>query len=130
MHGERDRGDSAPDLDDHPAQLDDTEAGTVVLEPVSLLTVRVPAAYQGDVMGDINARRGRVQGTGSSDGESEVTALVPTAEILRYAIDLRSMTGGRGSFVAIHDHYDVLPKHLEDKVRERARDQQVTKRSA
>jgi elongation factor G len=93
------------------------KAGVVVLEPVSLLTVRVPAAYQGDVMGDINSRRGRVQGTGSSDGESEVTALVPTAEILRYAIDLRSMTGGRGSFVATHDHYDVLPSHLIDKAK-------------
>jgi elongation factor G len=93
------------------------KAGVVVLEPISLLTVRVPAAYQGDVMGDINARRGRVQGTGSSDGESEITALVPTAEILRYAIDLRSMTGGRGSFVATHDHYDVLPSHLIDKAK-------------
>jgi elongation factor G len=93
------------------------KAGVVVLEPVSLLTVRVPAAYQGDVMGDINSRRGRVQGTGSSDGESEVTALVPTAEILRYAIDLRSMTGGRGSFMATHDHYDVLPSHLIDRAK-------------
>ena len=94
-----------------------SKAGVVVLEPVSLLTVRVPAAYQGDVMGDINSRRGRVQGTGSTGGESEVTALVPTAEILRYAIDLRSMTGGRGSFVATHDHYDVLPSHLIDKAK-------------
>ncbi len=93
------------------------KAGVVVLEPVSLLTVRVPAAYQGDVMGDINSRRGRVQGTGSTGSESEVTALVPTAEILRYAIDLRSMTGGRGSFVANHDHYDVLPSHLIDKAK-------------
>jgi elongation factor G len=93
------------------------KAGVVVLEPVSLLTVRVPAAYQGDVMGDINSRRGRVQGTGSDGGQSEVTALVPTAEILRYAIDLRSMTGGRGSFMAYHDHYDVLPSHLIDKAK-------------
>ena len=93
------------------------KAGVVVLEPISLLTVRVPAAYQGDVMGDINSRRGRVQGTGSNNGESEVTALVPTAEILRYAIDLRSMTGGRGSFMATHDHYDVLPSHLIDKAK-------------
>ena len=50
-------------------------------------------------------------------GYSEVTALVPTAEILRYAIDLRSMTGGRGSFVATHDHYDVLPSHLVDRAK-------------
>jgi elongation factor G len=93
------------------------KAGVVVLEPISLLTVRVPTAYQGDVMGDINARRGRVQGTSTDGGDSEITALVPTAEILRYAIDLRSMTGGRGHFVAVHDHYDVLPAHLVDRAK-------------
>ena len=93
------------------------KAGVVVLEPISLLVVRVPAAYQGDVMGDINARRGRVQGSTADGGVSEITALVPTAEILRYAIDLRSMTGGRGSFIATHDHYDVLPTHLIDKAK-------------
>ncbi|HEX6786345.1 MAG TPA: elongation factor G [Acidimicrobiales bacterium] len=93
------------------------KAGVVVLEPISLLVVRVPAAYQGDVMGDINARRGRVQGSTADGGVSEITALVPTAEILRYAIDLRSMTGGRGSFIATHDHYDVLPAHLIDKAK-------------
>jgi elongation factor G len=93
------------------------KAGVVVLEPISLLTVRVPTAYQGDVMGDINARRGRVQGTSTDGSDSEITALVPTAEILRYAIDLRSMTGGRGHFVAVHDHYDVLPAHLVDRAK-------------
>jgi elongation factor G len=93
------------------------KAGVVVLEPISLLTVRVPSSYQGDVMGDINSRRGRVQGTNTGAGYSEVTALVPTAEILRYAIDLRSMTAGRGSFVATHDHYDVLPGHLIDRAK-------------
>jgi elongation factor G len=93
------------------------KAGVVVLEPISLLTVRVPTAYQGDVMGDINARRGRVQGTSTDGGDSEITALVPTAEILRYAIDLRSMTGGRGHFVSVHDHYDALPAHLVDRAK-------------
>ncbi len=64
-------------------------------------------------MGDLNGRRGRVQGTeAGADGESIVTALVPTSEILRYAIDLRSMTGGRGRFHAEHDHYDPLPQSL------------------
>src|SRR5439155_3661475 len=72
-----------------------TKAGVLVLEPVSLLKVTVPSAYQGDVMGDINARRGRVQGTESvGNGEQEIVALVPTSEVLRYAIDLRSLTGG------------------------------------
>jgi elongation factor G len=69
-------------------------------------------------MGDLNARRGRVQGTEPGlDGDQEITALVPTSEIMRYAIDLRSMTGGRGRFSAVHDHYDILPSHLVDKVR-------------
>jgi len=88
-------------------------ASPVVLEPVSAVTVTVPEAHQGDVLGDLNARRGRVSSSTSlGDGRHEITALVPTAEIQRYAIDLRSMTGGRGSFRAEHDHYDVLPGHL------------------
>ena len=89
------------------------QAGPVVLEPVSRVEVTVPADQLGDVMGDLNARRGRVQGSDSGDdGEAIVTALVPASEILRYAIDLRSMTGGRGRFTVEHDHYDVLPDHL------------------
>jgi elongation factor G len=89
------------------------KAGPVILEPISRIEVTVPSAYQGDVMGDLNGRRGRVQGTESgNNGESIVTALVPTSEILRYAIDLRSMTGGRGRFHAEHDHYDTLPQNL------------------
>jgi elongation factor G len=94
------------------------KAAPVLLEPISLLEVTVPPAYQGDVMGDLNSRRGRVQGTEQGeDAESIVTALVPTSEILRYAIDLRSITGGRGRFTTTHDHYDPLPPHLYDKVR-------------
>jgi elongation factor G len=93
------------------------KANPVILEPISLVEVTVPAAYQGDVMGDLNARRGRVQGTETgNDGEQIVIAMVPTSEITRYAIDLRSMTGGRGRFTVRHDHYDVLPSHLYDKV--------------
>jgi elongation factor G len=94
------------------------KAGPVMLEPISWLEVTVPIAYQGDVMGDLNSRRGRVQGTeAGNDGESIVSALVPTSEIVRYAIDLRSLTGGRGRFTVSHDHYDLLPQHLWDKVR-------------
>ncbi len=93
-------------------------AGSAVLEPISLLTVRVPDGYQGDVLGDLNARRGRVSGTSSiGDGNHEIVALVPAAEIQRYAVDLRSMTGGRGTFSAVHDHYDILPSHLESKIK-------------
>jgi elongation factor G len=93
------------------------KASPVVLEPVSLLEVTVPSSLQGDVMGDLNARRGRVVGTDQGEGgTSIVTAHVPTSEILRYAIDLRSLTGGRGTFTVQHDHYDILPQHLYDKL--------------
>ena len=89
------------------------KAQPILLEPVSRVEVTVPAAYQGDVMGDLNGRRGRVQGTETDEGgASIVTAFVPTSEILRYSIDLRSMTGGRGRFHAEHHHYDPLPQHL------------------
>jgi elongation factor G len=100
------------------------KAAPVLLEPISLLEVTVPLASQGDVMGDLNSRRGRVQGTEVGDaGESVIVALVPTSEITRYAIDLRSITGGRGRFAASHDHYDLLPQHLYDKVRRDTREQ-------
>jgi elongation factor G len=93
------------------------KANPVLLEPISLLEVTVPGDLMGDVMGDLNARRGRVQGTESgNNGEQIVTALVPTAEVMRYAIDLRSITGGRGRFTVQHDHYDMLPSHLLEKV--------------
>lgn len=93
-------------------------AGVVILEPVSLLKVTVPSGLQGDVMGDITTRRGRVQGTETVDhGEQEITALVPTSELGKYAVDLRSMTGGRGRFTMAHALYDVLPAHLVDKAK-------------
>jgi elongation factor G len=88
-------------------------ATPVVLEPVSRLEVTVPEELQGEVMGDLNARRGRVQGTEpAGGGRCTVTALVPTAEITRYAVDLRSLTGGRGRFTARHDHLEVAPTDL------------------
>ena len=93
-------------------------AGPIVLEPVSQLRVTVPIAYEGDIMGDISARRGRVQGTDAADnGEHEIVALVPASELSRYAVDLRSMTSGRGKFTVQHDHYEMLPPHLVDAAR-------------
>ena len=93
------------------------KAGAVILEPVSLITVSVPQELQGDIMGDLSSRRGRIAGTDSLPGGiSQIQAMVPEAEIGRYVMDLRSMTGGRGTFDAQFDHYDVLPSHLVDKV--------------
>ncbi|HVX16976.1 MAG TPA: elongation factor G [Acidimicrobiales bacterium] len=93
-------------------------AGPVLLEPVSRLEVTMPVELQGDVMGDLNSRRGQIQGTetGPGDGEQTVVALVPTAEVMRYAIDLRSITGGRGRFRLSHDHYDVAPPQVADRI--------------
>ena len=94
------------------------KAAPVLLEPISLLSVTVPLEYQGDIMGDLNSRRGRMQGTeAGADGEQTIIALVPTSEIMRYAIDLRSITGGRGRFTVEHDHYDVLPANLLDRIK-------------
>ncbi len=93
------------------------KADPILLEPVSELVVTVPEANQGDIMGDLNAKRGRIHGSSSvGDGEVEIVALVPTSEILRYAIDLRSLTGGRGRFTATHAHYDPVPTHLAEKL--------------
>jgi elongation factor G len=93
------------------------KATPVLLEPVSRVEIAVPTEAQGDVLGDLNARRGRVQGTeAGDDGEQVIVAYVPTAELLRYAIDLRSLSGGRGRFSAEHDHYDPVPSHLAEKV--------------
>lgn len=93
------------------------KAGPILLEPVSEVVVTVPEAYQGDVMGDLNAKRGRIQGSAAvADGMVEIVAQVPTSEILRYAIDLRSLTGGRGRFRATHSHHDVVPAHLAEKI--------------
>lgn len=89
------------------------KASPVLLEPISWLEVTVPASAQGDVMSDLNMRRGRVQGSDAlENGELVIRALVPTSELLRYAIELRSITGGWGRFRSGHDHYDPLPEHL------------------
>ena len=94
------------------------QAGSAVLEPISEVQVEVPDAYQGDVLGDLNSRRGQVFGTepGSVAGTSVIRAHVPTSEILSYVIDLRSMTGGTGTFSAEHHDYQPLPHALLAKV--------------
>jgi len=97
------------------------DAGPVMLEPISHMAITVPAEYQGDVMGDLSSRRGQVQGTEAvANGQQRIIAMVPTSEIMRYAVDLRSLSQGWGSFTAAHDHYAELPAHLVDKVARRA----------
>jgi elongation factor G len=97
-------------------------AGPIVLEPVSFVAITVPANYQGDVMGDVASRRGSVQGTTTGEGGSQVIdALIPTSEIVRYAIDLRSLTHGWGRYTAAFDHYQEMPAHLVDRAMADAR---------
>jgi elongation factor G len=93
------------------------KAAPILLEPISEIIVQAPEASQGDIMGDLNSKRGRIQGSSSiGAGEFEIVAFVPTSEVLRYAIDLRSLTQGRGRFTIKHSHYDPVPSHLADKV--------------
>jgi elongation factor G len=93
------------------------QVGVAILEPVVQLEVVVPEAFTGDVMGDLNAKRGRIAGMEQAGGGKQVIrAAVPQAEVARYVIDLRSMTGGRGAFFMTFDHYEEMPQHLAQKV--------------
>ncbi len=90
------------------------KVGVNVLEPVSEIAVHVPSIYQGEVLGDLNSRRAQVLGTepGDTNDMTTIRATVPTMEILRYAVDLRSMTAGTGTYEAEHYDYQPLPGHL------------------
>ena len=92
------------------------EAGGVLLEPVMEAKVTVPEENMGDILGDFNTRRARVQGMDTKGGRSVVSAMVPLAEMQRYTTDLRSMTGGRGMFQMEFAHYQELPTHLAQEV--------------
>lgn len=93
------------------------EAGVALLEPIMNLQVLVPDSSTGDIMGDLSSKRARIEGTESvGKGWNSIHAKIPQAEILRYAIDIRSITGGRGSFRATFDHYEEVPAHVRDKI--------------
>jgi len=88
------------------------DASPVLLEPIMDVKVIVPEDKMGDILGDMNSRRARVQGMDTDRGHSTVSAKVPLAEMLRYTTDLRSLTGGRGIFDMQLDHYEVVPAHV------------------
>jgi elongation factor G len=93
------------------------KANPILLEPISELVVTAPEQYQGDLMGDLNSKRGRILGSAAvGNGEFEIVAQVPTSEVLQYSNNLRSITGGRGRFELRHDHYDPVPSHLVDRL--------------
>ncbi len=92
------------------------EANPVLLEPIMNVEVTVPEEYLGDVMGDFNGRRGRILGIDSKGHQQVVKAQCPLAEMFRYAIILRSMTSGRGTFTMEYDHYEDVPAEISKKV--------------
>ena len=93
------------------------ECKPVLMEPIMAVEVRVPERFMGDVNRDLNGRRGRVLGMDpAGNGFQVVTAHVPQAELFTYATELRSLTGGRGTFGAVLDHYEDVPGHIAEKI--------------
>ena len=90
----------------------------VLLEPIMKVTVTVPEEYMGDVSGDINSRRGRIEGMEARNGVQVIHSYVPLAEMFGYSTDLRSKSQGRGNYVMEVDHYEPCPKSVQDKVLE------------
>ena len=89
-----------------------SKAQSTIMEPIMKTTVIVPEEYVGDVMGDVQARRGQVQGFETANGATHITAYVPLANMFGYATDLRSKTKGRGQYVMEPDHYEEAPKSV------------------
>jgi elongation factor G len=92
------------------------QAQPTLLEPIMKVEVIIPEEFVGDVMGDMNARRGKIMGVEAKGHNQVVRAVVPMAEMLKYAPDLRSMTGGRGTFTMEFSHYEEVPAHIGQKV--------------
>lgn len=93
-----------------------TKASPVMLEPMMKVEVEVPEEFLGDVMGDLNSRRGQIEGMGSESGISKVSAKVPLAEMFGYATDIRSKTQGRGIFSMEFSHYDEVPRNVAEAI--------------
>ncbi|MPQ42383.1 elongation factor G [Clostridium tarantellae] len=92
------------------------KASPVLLEPAMKVEVTVPEEYMGDVMGDINSRRGRIEGMEAVNGAQVIRAFVPLSEMFGYATTLRSRTQGRGTYSMVFDHYEEVPKSIQEKV--------------
>ncbi len=100
------------------------KADPYLLEPIYLVEVKIPEQYMGDVMGDLNARRGRILGMEAEGRYQKIKAYVPLAELYRYSSTLRSITKGRGMFTMRFDHYDEVPREIAQKVIEELKKEQ------
>ena len=97
------------------------DAGPVLLEPIMDVKITVPEQFMGDILGDLNTRRARVQGMEQARGNSVITAQAPLAEMQRYATSLRAMTQGRGMFTMEFTRYEQVPAHLTASIVEAAK---------
>jgi len=93
-----------------------SQAQPILLEPIVNMTVTVPEDYTGDIIGDLNTKRAQVQGMNPQNGTNIIEAQVPLAEVQRYAIDLKSITQGRGSFTVAFSHYQTVPPNVTQKI--------------
>lgn len=96
------------------------QGNSIILEPIEKLTIIVDKQYMGDVIGDLNSKRGRVLGMKTEDGKQIIEALVPLAEVLNYANDLNSITQGTGEFTMEHSHYEPAPPKVAERVIQKA----------
>ena len=92
------------------------QAKSVILEPIMKVEITVPTEYMGDVIGDVNSRRGRIEGMGEVQGMEEIRAFIPLSEMFGYATDLRSKTQGRGNYSMEPSHYDEVPKSVLEQI--------------
>ena len=92
------------------------QAGVVILEPIMKVEITVPEEYMGDVIGDVNSRRGRMEGMEGNDGMQEIHSFIPLSEMFGYATDLRSKTQGRGTYSMEPSHYEEVPKSILDTI--------------
>jgi len=93
-----------------------TQGQPILLEPVVNVRVRVPEEFTGDIIGDLNGKRARVLGMNPEAGTNVIEAQAPLAEIVRYAIDLKSITQGRGSYTVEFSHYEEVPAQITQKI--------------
>ncbi len=106
------------------------KARPVILEPIMSIEVSCPDECMGDVIGDLNSRRGKVLGVDRKGNGQLIKALVPMSEILKYAPDLRSITSGRGSFESQFSHYEEVPAHIAERIIKEAKEAKEAARSA
>ncbi|MDY4975997.1 MAG: elongation factor G, partial [Clostridia bacterium] len=92
------------------------KADPVLLEPIMKVDVIVPEEYMGDVMGDLNSRRGQIQGMEARQGAQAISAMVPLSEMFGYATELRSRTQGRGQYTMFPSHYSEVPKSIQEEI--------------